>query len=111
MLGAIKTGGLVAYGGRAGRVRGIETVRAAGVAVEALAIEHTGSPRGVVFVPLPNVGDAVQPISEAQAAALDADVRPACSKWGKAARRVGAKGAAVLKARAVGRARDRAHAA
>lgn len=69
--GGIKTGGLVAYAGRAGRVRGVETVDAAGASFDALTIEHTGLPRGVVYVPLHKAAGAVKPISAAVACELD----------------------------------------
>lgn len=99
--GGIKAGGLVAYAGRAGVVRGVELHPVAG---DALAIEHTASPRAVVFVPLHRVAGAVKPISAAEAREMDANIPDVVAPWSMAARRAGSNGAAVTKTLAARRA-------
>jgi hypothetical protein len=71
MAMTFRRGEFVSYGGRAGRVHGVESVDVAGVRLDALTIVHTGSPRAVVHVPLRRAANAVKRITEAQAMAMD----------------------------------------
>lgn len=69
-----RSGDLVAYLGRAGRVSGVESVEAAGVRLDALVIVHTALPGATVHIPLRRVAHAVKRISAAEAARLDENV-------------------------------------
>lgn len=72
----VQAGDFVAYSGRAGRVRGTETVDPVGLC---LAITLTAQARGVVFVPMARATDSVKPISEAVALIMDGNNQPAQS--------------------------------
>lgn len=71
---AFRSGDLVAYLGRAGRVCGVKSVEAAGVRLDVLVIVHTAHPRATVHIPMRRVADAVKRISAAEAARMDENV-------------------------------------
>ena len=73
---AFRSGDFVAYLGRAGRVRGVESVDVAGIRLDALVIVHTALPRGVVHVPLRRVANTVKRISAAEVARMDETIVP-----------------------------------
>lgn len=68
-----QAGDFVAYGGRAGRVRGFETVDPVGLC---LAIALTAQTRGVVLVPAHRAAETVERITEAQAIIFDENPMP-----------------------------------
>lgn len=67
-------GEFVSYGGRSGRVRGIESVRAAGIASDVLVIALSWPPSATMRVPVAKAGAEVKRISEAEAEAMLADI-------------------------------------
>lgn len=66
-----RKGAFVAYGGRAGRIRGVEPIAVEGSCIDAIAIDLTSRPGGVAFVPLSRARAQVVPISEGEARDMD----------------------------------------
>ncbi len=79
-----RSGDFVAYGGRAGRIAGVESVTAAGARVDALVVALTATPGAVIRLPVDQAPDKLQRISAAQARAMDANpVEPIWRKRNK----------------------------
>jgi hypothetical protein len=68
-----RSGDFVAYGGRAGRIAGVESVIAAGARLDTFVVALTATPGAVIRLPVDQAADKLQRISAAQAAMLDAN--------------------------------------
>lgn len=68
-----RSGELVAYGGRAGRVAGVESVVAAGARLDALVVALTATPGACIRLPVDQAPAKLERITAAQAAMLDAN--------------------------------------
>lgn len=94
-----RRGDLVAYGGRAGRIAGVESVVAAGACLEAFVVDLTATPGACIRLPVDQAPAKLERISAAQARALDAN--PVAPIWRRRSKLQKAKADELRKERLV----------